>query len=261
MKKQFCYLAAAMILVSCGTPKQINYFQDVKDGQIVNVQSPLEIKVRPEDKLSIVVSTRDPQLGQMFNLGITGSYVGSSKSYGSQMMCGYTVDANGDIDFPVLGKINVAGKNRFEIAELIKDKLISSDLLKDAVVTVEFDKMYYSVMGEVAHPGRFAIEKDRVTVLEALSTAGDLTIYGVRKNVVVMRNEGDKNRVYRLNLCNADSLAMSPAYYLQQNDVVYVEPNTMRARQSTVNGNNVLSTSFWISVASLLTSIAVLLKK
>ena len=116
-------------------------------------------------------------------------------------------------------------------------------------------------MGEVARPGRFAIEKDRVTVLEALSTAGDLTIFGVRKNVVVMRNEGEKNRVYRLNLCSADSLTMSPAYYIQQNDVVYVEPNTMRARQSTVNGNNILSTSFWISVASLLTSIAVLLKK
>ena len=128
MKKQFCYLAAAMIFVSCGTPKQINYFQDVKDGQIVNVQSPLEIKVKPEDKLGIIVNTRDPQLGQMFNLGVTGNYVGSTKTGGSQMMCSYTVDANGDIDFPILGKINVAGKNRFEIAELIKDKLISSEM-------------------------------------------------------------------------------------------------------------------------------------
>lgn len=111
------------------------------------------------------------------------------------------------------------------------------------------------------NPGRFSIDKDNLTILDALSQAGDLTIYGKREKVLVLRKEEGKQRVYGVNLCSAEHLYTSPAYYLQQNDVVYVEPNATKARQSTVNGNNVRSTSFWISLASLLTSIAVLIAK
>ena len=116
-----------------------------------------------------------------------------------------------------------------------------------------------SVLGEVNNPGRFNIDRDRVTILDALSMAGDLTIYGNRFKVMVMRQEGDVQRVYGVNLTSGKQIYTSPVYYLQQNDVVYVEPNEVRARQSTVNGNNVRSTSFWISLASLLTSIGILI--
>lgn len=118
-----------------------------------------------------------------------------------------------------------------------------------------------NVMGEVNRPGRYNIDKDHLTILDALSQAGDLTIYGKREKVLVLRNENGKQRVYDINLCSADHLYSSPVYYLQQNDVVYVEPNDTKARQSTVNGNNVRSTSFWISLASLLTTISVLIFK
>ena len=114
----------------------------------------------------------------------------------------------------------------------------------------------FSVMGEVNRPGQYKISKDKVTILDALSMAGDLTIYGKREKVLVMREENGKQHVYGINLCSGNNIYSSPVYYLQQNDVVYVEPNGTRARQSTVNGNNVRSTSFWISLASLLTSIA-----
>lgn len=176
-------------------------------------------------------------------------------------MSGYTVDSKGDIDFPVLGMLHVQGMTREEMAAYIKKELQSHDLIKDPVVTVEFMNLSVDVMGEVNRPGRYNIDKDHLTILDALSQAGDLTIYGKREKVLVLRTEEGKQRVYGINLCSADHLYSSPAYYLQQNDVVYVEPNDTKARQSTVNGNNVRSTSFWISLASLLTSIAVLIAK
>lgn len=143
----------------------------------------------------------------------------------------------------------------------IKEELISKNLVKDPVVTVEFMNLTVSVLGEVANPGRFNIDKDRLTLLDALSMAGDLTVYGKRENVLVQREENGKKTLYRVNLNSGYDLYASPVYYLQQNDIVYVEPNSVRARQSTVNGNNVRSTSFWLSLASLLTTITVLIVK
>ena len=188
--------------------------------------------------------------------------IGMEGSSGSNRgVSGYTVDSKGNIDFPVLGEIHIAGMTREEVAAYIKKELQSHDLIKDPVVTVEYMNLSVAVMGEVNNPGRFSIDKDNLTILDALSQAGDLTIYGKREKVLVLRKEEGKQRVYGVNLCSAEHLYTSPAYYLQQNDVVYVEPNATKARQSTVNGNNVRSTSFWISLASLLTSIAVLIAK
>jgi polysaccharide export outer membrane protein len=160
-----------------------------------------------------------------------------------------------------LGKIHVAGKSRSEIAAFIKDALITGNYVKDPVVTVEFMNLTISVLGEVNNPGRFNIDRDQMTLLDAISMAGDLTIYGKRDKVMVLREENGAQRVYGIDLCSASQMYASPAYNLQQNDVIYVEPNTVRARQSTVNGNNVRSTSFWISLASLLTTISVLVFK
>lgn len=143
-----------------------------------------------------------------------------------------------------MGKIEIAGKNREEIAAFIKGELLAKNLVKDPVVTVEYMNLCISVLGEVTQPGRYSIDRDKVTVLDAISMAGDLTIYGKREKVLVLREENGVQHVYGINLCSAEHLYTSPVYYLRQNDVVYVEPNNVRTRQATVNGNNVRSTSF-----------------
>lgn len=262
-----CFLLIAWMAVSCSTPSQISYFQDLRPGESEQqVVAATEIKVRPADKLSILVNSRDPLLSDLFNLPIMSRQVGQAArgtaTYSTnQGISGYTVDEQGMIDFPVLGKIKVAGMNREEIAAFIKGELLAKNLIKDPVVTVEYMNLCISVLGEVANPGRYNIDRDKVTLLDAISMAGDLTIYGKREKVLVLREEEGVQRVYGVNLCSAEHLYTSPVYYLRQNDVVYVEPNNVRARQATVNGNNVRSTSFWISLASLLTTIAVLVFK
>lgn len=263
----FCknlFLAASLFLLgACSTSKEIPYFQDLRPGESeLTLTTPVEIKIQPKDKLSILVNSQDPRLTNLFNLPIFTQQIGQESNTGSSRgVSGYTVDTKGCIDFPVLGKIFIAGMTREEVAAHIKSELQSHDLIKDPVVTVEYMNLSIAVMGEVKNPGRYNIDKDHLTILDALSQAGDLTIYGKREKVLVLRNEEGKQRVYGVNLCSAEHLYTSPVYYLQQNDVVYVEPNDTKARQSTVNGNNVRSTSFWISLASLLTSIAVLIVK
>ena len=264
---KFCKIiivaASVLVLGSCSTPKQISYFQDLRPGESeLTLTAPTEIKIQPKDKLSIMVNSQDLRLTNLFNLPIVSQQVGQENATSQNRgLSGYTVDSKGNVDFPVLGPLHVQGMTREEVATFIKKELQSHDLIKDPVVTVEFMNLSINVMGEVNKPGRYNIDKDHLTILDALSQAGDLTIYGKREKVLVLRNESGTQRVYGINLCSADHLYSSPAYYLQQNDVVYVEPNDTKARQSTVNGNNVRSTSFWISLASLLTSIAVLIAK
>ncbi len=180
---------------------------------------------------------------------------------GTQGISGYIVDSNGDIDFPILGKIHVAGLTREEVADKIKDELLDSRQIKDPVVTVTFMNLGFSVLGEVNHPGRYKIDRDRFTVLEALALAGDLTINAEREEVILVRNDGTKERAYVLNLLDAKTFYASPAFNIQQGDVIYVKPNDKRVRESTINGNNVRSTSFWFSVTSMLTSVTLLALK
>lgn len=264
---KFCKIiivaASVLLLGSCATPKKISYFQDLRPGESeLTLAAPTEIRIQPKDKLSILVNSQDLRLTNLFNLPIVTQQVGQETSSSTNRgLSGYTVDSRGNIDFPVLGALHVQDMTREEVAAYIKEELQSHDLIKDPVVTVEFMNLTVSVMGEVSRPGRYNIDKDHLTILDALSQAGDLTIYGKREKVLVLRMEDGEQHVYGINLCSADHLYSSPAYYLQQNDVVYVEPNDTKARQSTVNGNNVRSTSFWISLASLLTTIGVLVFK
>ena len=256
----------ALCLYSCTSTKNVLYFQDAETVNNTKISANQDIRVQPKDKISIIVNCQgDPQITNMFNLPLVTQRLGSSSTSSitgsSQYMSGYTVDENGFIDFPVLGQVKVGGMTRLEVADVIKQNILAKQQAKDLVVTVEFMNLYYSVMGEVTKPGRYSIDRDELTIIDALSAAGDLTIYGKRENVLVIRQENGTKKSYQINLCSAQETLASPVYHLKQNDIVYVEPNDMRARQSTVNGNNVLSTSFWISVASLLTSIAVLVFK
>lgn len=261
-------LAACLALTAaCGTPKNIVYFQDIKGDATLSTTNTEPIKFKPMDQISVIVNSRDPQVTAMFNLPYyttrIGQSVSSTNATGSitsntQGISGYIVDSNGDIDFPVLGKIHVAGLTREETAEKIKDELLESRQIKDPVVTVTFMNLGVTVLGEVMHPGRYKIDRDRFTVLDALALAGDLTINAEREEVVLLRQEGKKDRAYVLNMLDAHALYSSPVFYLQQGDVIYVKPNDKRVRESTINGNNIRSTSFWFSVISMLTSVTLL---
>lgn len=267
--KNLLLAAIVITLAACSSTKDLVYYQDVPDLAVIKNAEVSTIALQPQDKLYIVVSCREPEIAAMFNLSYsahnamntgTSSTRGGSSLSGSNQMLGYTIDSNGDIDFPVLGKIHAAGFTRERLAAFIKQKLIASNQIKDPVVTVEYINLAVTVLGEVTSPGRYAIDRDHFTVLDAISMAGDLTITGERKNVAVVRRNGDDNILYRLDLTDAASLYASPAFDIQQGDLIYVTPNRMRQRQSTVNGNNLRSVAFWMSLASFLTSIAVFVK-
>lgn len=245
-------------LTACKTPGKINYIQDIEPGVAQPIESRQSIIIQPKDMLSIIVSSKDPELAAMFNLSVQANRAGvASKSDNGQYLSGYVVDNNGDIDFPVLGKIHAAGLSRWALQEKITRELRERDLLKDMVVTIEFMNFKVSVLGEVEYPGTYNIEGDKVTILEAIAMAGDLTVYGIRDEVYVIREENGERRNFKLDLRSKD-IFNSPAYYLRQNDIIYVKPNEVRAGQSTINQNDVRSISLWLSISSLLTSIAIL---
>ena len=245
------------MLASCGTAKDIAYFQNKMVNEPEAIDKHAGIVIQPKDMLSIVVSSRNPELVAMFNLPLVNYLAGSEMiSSGSQQrLMGYVVDNNGQIDFPILGLIDVAGLTRWELSELIKNRLLKDGLLTDAVVTVEFMNFKVSVIGEVNNPGTFTIQGDKVTVLQAISLARDLTIFGERENVTVIRERNGERTMYEINLCDV-SMFNSPAYYLQQNDVVYVQPSKVKARQSTTDDKALRMTSIFVSGGSLLVSLA-----
>lgn len=259
MNRLFLIICLIACLTACKTSEKINYIQDVEPGVTQPIESRQSIIIQPKDMLSIIVSTKDPELAAMFNMSVQANRAGVPvESYKSnQYLSGYVVDNNGDIDFPVLGKIHAAGLSRWALQEKIVQELTERDLLKDMVVTVEFMNFKVSVLGEVKNPGTYSIEGDKVTVLEAIAMAGDLTIYGLRDEVYVIREENGERQNFKLDLRSKD-IFNSPAYYLRQNDIIYVQPNEVRAGQSTINQNSVRSISLWLSITSLLTSISIL---
>ena len=267
--KSVLAILALALLASCGTPKNIAYFQDVHNDTVLNVDEATPVRIKPADQISVIVNALDAQVAAMFNLPyftrrigetqtLTSSAGTGSSFTASNSISGYTVDSEGNIDFPIIGKIKLVGKTREEAENHIKELLVESKQIKDPVVTVEFMNLGFSVLGEVSRPGRFKIDRDYFTLLDAISLAGDLTINGQRENVTVIRHDGEEEHIYKINILNTRQLYTSPAYYIQQGDIIYITPNDRRRRDSTINGNNVRSSSFWISLGSLLTSVAVL---
>ena len=258
-KKYVAYLVVCMAVffTACTSTKKIIYLQDFVPLKQQEIEQKYEVIIHGDDLLAIMVNSRDPELALPFNMPMVSYQLGSNTG-GQQRVLGYLVDTNGNIDFPILGEIHVEGLTRMQLTELIKNKLIEGDLIKDPIVTVQFLNFKISVMGEVGRPGSFTISGDRITLLEALSMAGDLTIYGRRDRVGVIRENNGKRTILFHDLRSAD-IFNSPCYYLQQNDIVYVEPNKAKSGQSSINQNN--SIGVWVSVISLLTTIAVLIYK
>ena len=248
-------LSWVILFSACNSTKEVVYLQDVVPLKQQDIERKYEVFIHEDDLLSIMVNSKDPELALPFNMPLVTYQIGS-ESAGQQRVLGYLVDTNGDIDFPILGKIHVAGLSRLELRDLIKEKLISGDYIKDPVVTVQFLNYKVSVMGEVARPGSFTITGDRIILLEALSMAGDLTIYGRRDRVAVIREENGKRTILFHDLRSSE-IFTSPCYYLQQNDIVYVEPNKAKAGQRDINQNN--SVSVWLSAVSVLAAVASLL--
>ncbi|MFI3297237.1 MAG: polysaccharide biosynthesis/export family protein [bacterium] len=254
MRKLF-FLILVVMCTSCATQQKILYLQDNIVNTDIETIAGGEIRLKPDDVISIVVTSKNPELAAVFNLS-KPQQEGSSTSSNTQV--NYTINSDGKIDFPVLGLIDAEGFTKTELIESIKSKIIESEMILDPVVTIEFSNLSFSTLGEVASPGTYNITKNRTTILEALSMSGDLTITGVRDRVFLTRKNGDKVKTYQLDLKSKD-IYQSPAYYVQQNDVIYVEPNKIRTNQSTVNGNTVRSTSFWMSLASLITTLSILI--
>lgn len=235
--------------------------QNAVYGQEEFVVNLNEIRIQPKDKLSIVVSCKEPELARLFNLVQATNRVGQENSIQQSdgRVSVYTVDSDGDIEFPILGKVHIAGLTREEISEKIAKDLIDGKWISDPVVSVEYANLHFSVVGEVKSPGTYSISNDKVTLLEAISKAGDLTPYGERE-ITVIREKDGKRIKYLVDLRD-NSMFESPAYYLQQNDIIYVQPNKTVARQAADNPNNLKSISLWTSIASLLTTVAVLVFK
>ncbi|MFI3316231.1 MAG: polysaccharide biosynthesis/export family protein [Rikenellaceae bacterium] len=256
MKIKLWFLAAMLLLVSsCASQKDILYLQGVDPGYSQPINNQYEVRIKPDDLIAIMVNSRDAELAQMFNLPMI-SYQTGTKVTGQNTVLAYLVDAEGNIDFPQLGIMHVEGMTRSELTKYIKNQLIDNGLVNDPVVTIQFQNYQISVIGEVTRPGNFQLSSDRITIFDALSLAGDMTIYGQRGNVKVIREQNGERTISEVDLRGTDILT-SPYYYLQQNDVVYVEPNKARVGQSEINNNRTIST--YASILSVLLSLMYIL--
>lgn len=253
MKYTYLLLLAVAWLTSCKTPQDITYLQDVNVNVPIKTPTDGSIRFQPGDKLSIYVHSRDEKLISLFNLS-RNTTTGSANS-----QLAYTVDERGEINFPVLGMVKVQGFTRNEVARTIERMLISEDYCKDPVVTVAFYDMSFSVLGTVSGAGVKQITKDKITILEAVAMASDLSIDGLRKNVLVMRQEGGQQVPYRVDLTRAESIYNSPVYYIRQNDVLYVEPNDKSKRNSTVMASSAYQPGFWFGMFGSVVSVGTLI--
>ena len=251
----YLLLCTTTLLMACSAPKEVLYLQDISLIKEESIDKNYEVIIHKDDLLAIIVNSKDPELALPFNMPLISYQIGS-QNVGQQRLVGYLVNQDGNIDFPILGEIHVEGLTRMQVTELIKKRLISEELIKDPIVTVQFLNFKVSVIGEVGRPVTFDISGDRITLLEALSMAGDLTIYGRRDRVAVIREKDGKRSILYHDLRSSD-IFQSPCYYLQQNDIVYVEPNKAKTGQSRINSNN--SVGVWLSGVSVLASITSLL--
>jgi len=250
-------LLVAVTLCSCASREKIIYIQGAEEiGTFQNPNS-YALTIQPDDKLTIIVSCKEPELAAPFNMQLTQRAFTTQgnitfSQYGGNPQI-FWVDLEGNIQYPTIGKLKVTGMNRYELQDYIQNYLVSNGYIQDPIVSVDFYNAKFSVLGEVASPGQFAMTSDRVTLFDAIALARDLTIYGERDKVRVMREEEGKQIVATLDLKDP-KIIESPYYYIHHNDVIYVEPNKTKA------SNREVSTlySFGISIVSLLATLTTL---
>ena len=249
-------MTIVLLLNSCSTAKQVAYFQNIDTVNLAESRGLYDARIMPKDLLTITVVTSDPETSKPFNLSVSNTLTNDGRlSTSTSTMLQYLVDNDGDINFPVLGTLHVQGltKNQCQdlIAEKVKPYLAANE---NPVVTVSMSSYRVTVAGEVTTPKVVPVSTEKMSVLEALAQAGDLTIYGRRDNVLLIRENSDgQKEAHRLNLNDAN-IINSPYYYVQQNDYIYVEPNKVKAKNSAIGQ----STTLWFSFVSILTSVAAL---
>ena len=259
--KFILFIFCLALLSSCVSREEMVYFQnlDQLNSSFSNASVYDNLEIKPNDQLSITVSAEEMEAAIPFNLPFVGKNMGSQNSEirvgGTPALQNYLVNADGEIQFPVLGTIKVSGLNRKELARKLQHKI--SEYIQNPMVIVRITNFQITILGEVNQPGTFPVNDEYLSLPKALGLAGDLTIYGKRKNVLVIRESknGEKLHAY-LDLTDS-GIVNSPFYYLQQNDIVYVEPNGPQIQSSSYNRN----ASVYISIASVLVSLAVLITR
>lgn len=245
------------LLSSCGSTKNIAYFQNSDQVDFELSRMLYDAKIMPKDILSITVSTSNPEAAKPFNLSVPTMFSSSNNSLNTNgNLQSYLVDNEGCIDFPIVGTLQVGGLTKSDCEQLIRAKILPYlNKNENPIVTVRMTNYKISVLGEVNRPGMFTVSNEKINILEALAQAGDLTIYGVREKIKLIREDATgKKEIHVLNLNDA-SIINSPYYYLQQNDIVYVEPNKVKSRNSNVG----TTTGLWLTGTSILVSLASLL--
>ena len=262
MKKySFLFVSAILVLLcSCGSTKNIAYLQNSDEIDFELSKYLYDAKIMPKDILTITVTTVNPEAAVPFNLTVPTTLSQTQRATNnSSLLQTYLVDNDGQIDYPIVGVINVGGLTKSDCEKLILSKI--RPYLNEnerPVVTVRMSNYKISVLGEVAHPGMFTVGNEKINILEALAQAGDLTIYGVRDKVKLIREDAKgRKEIHTINLNDAN-IINSPYYYLQQNDIVYVEPNKVKAQNSAIGQSTTLlmsGTSILVSLASLIVNI------
>ena len=258
MMKNFLFtlvlLASLVLLGGCSGSKEVAYFQNIDSVSLAASRGLYDAKIMPKDELTITVNTIDPTASAPFNLSVSNS-VGTSGQLasGSGSLQGYLVDNDGNINFPKVGVLHVVGLTKNQCQDLIRSKISSYfNVNENPIVTVRMSSYRVTVIGEVGSPKVVPVTTEKINIMEALASCGDLTIYGKRNNVILIREDANGEKSYhRLNLNDAN-LLNSPYYYLQQNDMVYVEPNSVKTKNASIGA----STTLWFSVVGIVTSLA-----
>lgn len=256
MKAIIIYIAAISIaLLSCSQAKDIAYLQSYTKSNVSIGENSYNYIIKPKDILSISIVSSEPEASKRFNLvapQVTAADDPMSMMFSQPMLQNYLVDDNGDINLPSFGKIHVQGMNKQDLTELIESKLKPFFINELPIITIRVLNFSVNILGEVRNPGKFTSVNERMTIFDGLAMAGDLTIYGKRDNVKIIREDGQGNKkIYIVNLSDA-SVFNSPVYFLEQNDIVYVEPNKARANSSLYGDAD----NFRISSLSIVISLA-----
>lgn len=250
-----------LLVSSCGSVKDITYLQSNGLYSKTALADTFDLRIQSDDRMEIYVSCIDEELVKPFNIQTSLGYWGNYNNYnnnGSQNSQGFLVDKDGYINYPVLGRIKVGGLKRRELEEKIRQQLSDGGYIKEPIVMARFSNFRIAVLGEVNRPGSYPIDKERINLFEALGQAGDLTLYGRRDRVAVIREVNGERTILYHDLRSLDVM-QSPFFFLKQNDMVYVEPNRVRAEASTQN--QFTSVGTWVSLISFFATIGVLIFK